>query len=302
MAIATLAGRRIAFVGAISAAVAALVIGGCSSGTSGHMASSTAGTSAASTAPGTSGMPGMTEPMPAGDGLSASESGFTLVPGGTTITPVAANTFTFRITAPDGVPVTRFLPEQTKLMHFYLIRSDLTGFAHLHPTMAADGTWSLTLPAMTPGDWRAYTQFTARQASDVIVPLVLSTPLTVPGAATAAPIPPPSNTASVDGYTVTVSGQAAASQHNPLTLDFRSNGQPVTDLQPYLDTYAHVTAIRSGNLAFAHLHPSNPVNGDHGGPTLSIESAFPASGDWRLFIEFQTAGTVHTAETTIHVG
>jgi hypothetical protein len=208
----------------------------------------------------------------------------------------------FRITAPDGVPVTRFLPELTKLMHFYLIRSDLTGFAHLHPTMAADGTWSLTLPAMTPGDWRAYTKFTARQASDVIVPLVLSTPLTVPGEATTAPIPPPSNAASVDGYTVTVSGQAAASQHNPLTLDFRSNGQPVTDLQPYLDTYAHVTAIRSGNLAFAHLHPSNPVNGDHGGPTLSIESAFPASGDWRLFIEFQTAGTVHTAETTIHVG
>ena len=301
MAIATLAARRIAFVGAVGAAAAALVIGGCSSGTSGHTASSTSGTSAA-TASGTSGMPEITEPMATGDGLSASQFGFTLVPGTTTITPGAADTFTFRITAPDGVPVTRFLPQQTKLMHFYLIRSDLTGFAHLHPTMAADGTWSLTLPTMTPGNWRIYTQFTARQASDVIVPLVLSTPLTVPGEATTAPIPPPSNTASVDGYTVTVSGQAAASQHNPLTLDFRNNGQPVTDLQAYLDTYAHVTAIRSGNLAFAHLHPSNPINGDHGGPTLSIESAFPASGDWRLFIEFQTAGTVHTAETTIHVG
>jgi hypothetical protein len=35
---------------------------------------------------------------------------------------------------------------------------------------------------------------------------------------------------------------------------------------------------------------------------LSIESAFPAAGDWRLFIEFQTAGTVHAAETTIRVG
>jgi len=155
-------------------------------------------------------MPGMPEPIPGGDGLSASEIGFTLVTGGTKITPVAGNTFTFRITAPDGVPLTRFLPEQTKLMHFYLIGSDLTGFAHLHPTMAADATWSLTLPAMKPGDWPAYTQFTARQASDVIVPLVLPTPLTVPGEATTAPMPPLSNTASVDGYTVTVSGQAAA--------------------------------------------------------------------------------------------
>lgn len=283
------------------AAVTAFLIAGCSTGTSSHTASSTP-KAPATAATSASGMPGMTEPMHAGDGLSAAQSGFTLVPSATTINATTTNPFTFRITAPDGAPVTQFAPEQTKLLHFYLIRSDLTGFTHLHPTMAADGTWSVALPAMLPGDWRAYTQFTARPASDVIVPLVLSTPLTVPGEAPTAPIPPASNTASVDGYTVTVSGQPAAGQHSPLTLDFSSGGQPVTDLQPYLDTYAHVTAIRAGNLAFAHLHPTNPVNGDHGGPTLNIESAFPASGDWRLFIEFQTGGTVHTAETTIQVG
>jgi hypothetical protein len=295
--------NRRAALPAVLAAAAALLVAACSTGTSSHNASNTSGAApTVSTSPsGMPGMPGMTEPMPAGDGLSASESGFSLVPATTTISANTADAFTFRITTPDGAPVIQIVPEQTKLLHFYLIRSDLTGFAHLHPTMAADGTWSVTLPAMTPGDWRAYTQFTARQLGDVTVPLVLSTALTVPGESTAAPIPGPSNTASVDGYTLTVAGQPVAAQHSLLTLDFSSSGQPVTDLQSYLDTYAHVTAIRAGNLAFAHLHPSNPVNGHHGGPTLSIESAFPASGDWRLFIEFQTAGTVHTAETTIHV-
>ena len=280
--------------------LATVVIAGCSTGTSGHEATTTARTTTAPSS--ASEMPGMHEPMPAGDGLSPSQAGLTLVPDATTITANTANDFTFRITAADGKPVTQFSPEQTKLLHLYLIRSDLTGFAHLHPTMAPDGTWSVRLPAMSAGDWRVYTQFTAHPPNDTTASLVLSTPLTVPGVASTAPLPTPSNTASVDGYTVTVAGQPAAGQHSPLTLDFSSAGQPVTDLQPYLDTYAHVTAIRAETLAFAHLHPSNQVNGGHGGPSLSIESAFPTSGDWRLFIEFQTAGKVHTAQTTIHVG
>jgi hypothetical protein len=46
----------------------------------------------------------------------------------------------FRILGADGRPVTAFEPEQTKLMHFYLIRSDLTGFQHIHPSMSPGGT------------------------------------------------------------------------------------------------------------------------------------------------------------------
>jgi hypothetical protein len=289
----------------LAAGSAALLVAGCSTGTTTNNGANAPSPSTVASTPapsGMPGMPGMSEPMPAGNGLSASESGFTLVPGTTTIPANTPNTFTFRITRPDGAAVTQFVPEQTQLLHFYLVRADLTGFAHLHPSMAADGTWTTALPAMAPGDWRAYTQFTARHPSDVTVPLVLSIPLTVPGAVTMQSIPAPSNTATVDGYTVTLSGQPAAGKDSPLTFAFSRDGQPVTDLQPYLDTYAHVTAIRAADLAFAHLHPQNPVNGDHGGPTLTVDAHFPASGDWGLFIQFQTGGIVHTAEMTLHVG
>jgi hypothetical protein len=282
--------------------VAALSIAGCTTGTSKQPATNSPGAATASTTPAQSGMPGMTEPMPAGNGLSASQSGFTLKSATSTLNANTTNIFGFQITGPDGAPVTRFVPEQTQLLHFYLIRADLTGFVHLHPSMAADGTWTATLTAMAPGDWRAYTQFTANQPGDVTVPLVLSTALSVPGTASMQPVPAPSNTATVDGYTVTLSGQPAVGHDSLLTFTFSRDGQPVSDLQPYLDTYAHVTAIEVGNLAFAHLHPENPVTGDHGGPTLSVQTAFPASGDWRLFIQFQTAATVHTAEMTVHVG
>ena len=287
------------------AVTAAALIAACSTGTSSRTATSTPRPSTVSTTPATSGMPNMpgtTEPMPSGDGLSASQSGFTLVTATTTIAANTPGTFSFRITSPDGAPVTYFVPEQSQLLHFYLIRADLTGFAHLHPTMAADGSWTATLPAMPPGDWRAYTEFTVNHPSDVALPLVLSVALSVPGLATTQPSSAPSNTTAVDGYTITMSGQPTVGHDTALTFAFSRDGQPVTDLQPYLDTYAHITAIEAGNLAFAHMHPQNPVNGDHGGPNLTVEAAFPASGDWRLFIEFQTAGTLHTAEMTAHVG
>ena len=283
-----------AMVVAVSALLAA-----CSTGTSGRTTTNTPGTSPTTSA--MSATPGMKEPMPSGDGLSSSQSGFTLVPATTTIAADTPDTFTFRITNPQGAPVTHFVPEQTRLMHVYVIRSDLTGFAHLHPMMAADGTWTVSLPAMLPGDWRAYTQFTVTYPSDVALPLVLSVALFVPGLATTQPIAAPSNTATVDGYTITLSGQPTAGHDSPLTFVFSQDGQPVTDLQPYLDAYAHVTAIEAGTLAFTHIHAQNPVNGDHGGPNLAVEADFPASGDWRLFIQFQTAGTLHTAEMTVHV-
>jgi len=88
-------------------AAAAVLVAACSTGPSSHTTRNTRGAApTASPSPsGMPGMPGMTEPMPVGDGLSASESGFSVVPAATTITANTANAFTFRITVRDGAPV-----------------------------------------------------------------------------------------------------------------------------------------------------------------------------------------------------
>ena len=33
------------------------------------------------------------------------------------------------------------------------------------------------------------------------------------------------------------------------------DGEPVTDLQPYLGAFGHLVAIRDGDLAYLHVHP-----------------------------------------------
>jgi hypothetical protein len=54
-----------------------------------------------------------------------------------------------------------------------------------------------------------------------------------------------------------------------------------------------------GDLAFAHLHPSGTVNGDHGGPSLTVNADLPESGAYRIFIQSQTEGELHTAAVTV---
>jgi hypothetical protein len=247
-------------------------------------------------------MPGMDD-MPTGDGLQATVSGLTFTPTTTSLPAGQQTTFTFRIGGRDGKPVTAFSPDQTKLMHFYLIRSDLTGFQHIHPTMAGDGTWTAPVQALQPGSYRSYAAFIAIDGGGDQASLILGEKLSVTGNAATTPLPPAATTTQVDGYTLTIGGNdMMAGMAHSLTVTVAKDGSPVTDLQPYLDTYAHVTAVHEGDLAFAHLHPKGSLNGDHGGPTLTFEAALSKAGNWRLFVQFQTGGKLHTAAITQTVG
>ena len=236
-----------------------------------------------------------------GNGLLASYAGFSLKPFTASVPAGHPSTYRFQVVQANGTVLTSYQPEQTKLLHFYLVRSDITGFEHLHPTLGADGTWTVTVDPVTAGSYRVYTQFDADPAGTV-TSLVLSHPLTVTGPASAEqPLPAASTSTSVDGYDLVLSGRPKAGTSSPLSIRVSRRGQPVTDLQPYLDTYAHLTAIHEADLAFAHLHPSGTVHGDHGGPTLSFLTDFAEAGNYRLFIQFQTKGTLHTAAVTVAV-
>ena len=235
-------------------------------------------------------------PMSSGTGLSATDNGYTLTLRSQPMIGMSMP-LTFIITK-NGKPVNDFDTEQTKLMHFYLIRSDLTGFQHLHPTMPANWTWSVTPSALTAGDYRIYVQFVPHaDAGDGA--LVLSRATTVMGSASNGSLPSPSSTTKVDGYTVKVSGTPMSGNDSRLKIIFSRDGTAVTDLQPYLDTYAHVTAIHQGELAFALLHPDGTATSAGGGPTLTVHADLPEAGNYRVFIQFQADVVLHTAAITL---
>ncbi|AFM20503.1 hypothetical protein Mycch_5894 (plasmid) [Mycolicibacterium chubuense NBB4] len=205
-----------------------------------------------------------------------------------------------RIASTSGAPQTRFQLAQEKLMHVYVVRRDLADFYHLHPDMAADGTWSAPFTVSRPGPYRLATEFAAIDEQSRLHHLVLGTDFEVPGPYTAELPPAPTADSRIDDYDVAVDGDPVAGQPTMLTLRITRNGSPVTDLDLYLGTVAHLTAFHEGDLQVVHMHPQAPPPG--AGPRDSapmVNADFPAKGLYRIFIQFQTDGQLHTAPITV---
>lgn len=227
-------------------------------------------------------------------GLASSRGGYTLTPTDPTLTPATPDTFSFTVTGPDGGPVTGFDVEHDKRMHLIVVRRDTTGFQHVHPEMAPDGTWSVPLTTASAGSYRAFADFTPTGGDAT----TLGVDLVAPGVFE--PVThAPSRTAQVDGYTVELSGDLVAGQASPVTLTVRRGGVPVTDLQPYLGANGHLVALREGDLAYLHVHPQETVTA---GPEIPFVAEVPTAGSYRLFLDFQHDGVVRTAEFTVPTG
>lgn len=239
----------------------------------------------------------------AGAGLSATRSGYTLdaiaAPGESN----RAGTLRFRVLGPDGATVTRFDTDNEKQLHLIIARSDTTQFRHVHPTMDAEGVWSIDWTWPTGGVYRVFADFTPTAGPG---DLVLSRTVAVSGDAAPAAQLPPTTTAEVDGYRVRLTGragsdpaQALSTGGSELRFTVTKDGQPVTDLEPYLGSYGHLVALRIGDLAYLHVHPIDRVHPGGGGPDITFHAQAPNAAEYRLYLQFSVGGTVHTAAFTV---
>lgn len=229
-------------------------------------------------------------------GLASSAHGYTFVPGTTTFVAGAAVPFSFEVIGPDGHPVTKFDTEHEKKLHLIVLRRDTSGFQHVHPKMDADGTWTVNLDLGQAGSYRAFADFAPTDGEST----TLGVDLSVPGSYEPKPFPA-SSESTVDGYKVVLDGELTAGSSSKVTLTLTKDGQPVSDLQPYLGAYGHLVALRQGDLAYLHVHPDGePDDGKtEPGPEIAFYVEVPSAGTYRLFLDFQHNGTVRTAEFTL---
>ncbi|MFI5661126.1 hypothetical protein [Streptomyces sp. NPDC051684] len=193
-----------------------------------------------------------------------------------------------------GKPLTSYKKEHGKELHLIVASQDLTAYRHLHPVRATDGTWSTPVSLPKAGDYRVFADFTPRGEKEG---LTLGANLGVAGAYAPAPLPEHATTAKVtDGYEVKVDGELKAGRASELTLSVAKDGKPVTDLEPYLGAYGHLVALRSGDLAYLHVHPHE----GRPGPEVSFTATAPSAGTYRLFLDFKHDGEVRTAAFTVH--
>jgi hypothetical protein len=223
-------------------------------------------------------------------GLAVSQGGFKLELARATATQGERFDLAFRIVDRRGQTVRDFDVEHTKRMHFIVVRRDMTGFQHLHPTENADGTWSLpavTLPAA--GTYRVFADFSVGEK-----PYTLADDITVDGSVRSQPLPAPTRAVVVDGLRVALTeGATRAGRESKLAFTVTRAGKPVA-IQNYLGAKGHLVALREGDLAFLHVHPDEN--------RLQFMATFPTAGTYRLFLQFETAdGRLHTAAFTKEV-
>jgi hypothetical protein len=231
-------------------------------------------------------------------GLQVAADGYTFEPLSYPTEPGREETFEFRIIGPDGTAVTDFTTEHDADLHLIVVNRDLSDYQHVHPVLAADGTWSIPLTLGGAGAYRAFADFMPAGADGG---LTLGADLLVAGRYEPSPLPVPARTAEVDGYTVELAGRLEPGADSPVTLSVSRDGEPVTDLEPYLGAYGHLVALRERDLAYLHVHPDGDPDDPSvpAGPEVGFVTEVPSEATYRLYFEFQHKGTVRRAEFTV---
>lgn len=235
-----------------------------------------------------------------GDGFAAEAGGYRLTDVRFPDEPGTPGELTFRILDADGEPVTSYIEEQTKLLHLYAVRTDLTGFRHLHPALDDDGTWSVRVNLAGPGDHRLIAEVHP-EASDAA--LALGTEVTVPG--TWQPQAPPTGqeaTTGSDGV-VTVSLEQAPEVGDDGRMILRvttADGSPVR-LGNYLGTFSHVTGFHVETGQYVHTHPFGAPELTSDGTELTFHTEITEPGHYRLFVQVRLDELVHQVPITVPV-
>jgi hypothetical protein len=177
-------------------------------------------------------------------------------------------------------------------MHLIMVSNDVTGYAHLHPSLDDDGTWRVDLPPMEPGAHRLFADVVPSGGQQI----VLTADLVVPGQGTAAALPEPVRTVRVDDLDVTLD-LAKDGDDVVAVVDVDRAGVAV-EPDPYLGARGHLVAIAVEDLGYLHVHPIEARPGTTG---VRFVMSDPRPGRYRLFFDFSVDDQVRTAAFTINL-
>src|SRR3989440_390946 len=145
----------------------------------------------------------------------------------------------------------------------------------------------------------------------------LTADVRVAGAYRPQPLPPPTSSDHVSGYTVTLRGAGHLKAIDPTYVNATvvdAAGRPVRFV-PWYGALAHAIFFRRGSLDYFHTHVCSPdatgctsilggtraVGRSSKPGRLNVVVLVPLPGTWRLFLQFQANGKVLTAPFTLRV-
>jgi hypothetical protein len=163
------------------------------------------------------------------------------------------------------------IEDHGKIMHLFMVREDMSAFAHLHPETLDSVKFPAALPPMPAGKYRVFADIV--HESGFTHTLTGNVAVTAAGDTTAvgnpddswfAGAPAAGTVAALDrGATITWErGSAPVVAGRPASLRFsvkNADGTPAT-LEPYMGMPAHAVVQRDDGSVFVHLHPMGTIS------------------------------------------
>jgi hypothetical protein len=238
--------------------------------------------------------------------------GMTLVP----VTPAIAEDFNLKFEsfpkAPKPNEKVRLRFAFFKRFHLFIVSQDMSDFQHIHPTLEADGSFTIETTLPRAGNYKVYSDIYPNEGA----PQVLQQSLVTAGYANdllsgqARLAPDSSLTRIVDGMKIElklepsriIAGQPLALKYH---LTDARTGEPVRDLVPYLGAWGHTLILSEDQSDYIHSHPEEVVPDSEdksklrGGPDATFNAFLPRPGNYRIWTQFQRGDLLTTVSFTV---
>jgi hypothetical protein len=197
--------------------------------------------------------------------------------------------------------VTKFDMAHEKYFHLLIASKDFEWFLHEHPEMAPDGTWSVNVDFPAGGEYWIYGD---------VAPVGKGSQITAASLKVTGPRPAwkvswaPKSTGSDQGVNGVFGGELVIGKKTILTVKLTdASGKPVGDTQPWLGAAGHLMIFSQDGQTVVHSHPADGEENERlvKEGELRFTGRFPKAGLYRVFVQFQRNGRIHTIPCTTSV-
>ncbi|HYK54371.1 MAG TPA: hypothetical protein VEV38_12680 [Candidatus Eremiobacteraceae bacterium] len=208
--------------------------------------------------------------------------------------------------------VKTFDVDMQKRMHLIVVSDDLTQFMHIHPSLQPDGTFRITTTFPRPGFYHLYADAEPHGFGHSVFRFDVPIDATLQTRSTSLS---PLAVANVGPYRVRLStAYLKAGSDNPLLIAITKDGEPASDLHPYLGAYAHIVAIGVKDLSYTHIHAIDMSAMENGGPmeggqgmapsatvpaTMDVHVNLQRPGLYKVWVQFRGGSQVYVAPLVV---